>query len=80
MSKSMNIRPSQVLDLDDPFEVYALDSAVVRWGTSFEAAIADAVNGAKDGNAAEKAQQRVIRRWIPSTRQYADPRQRDQKL
>jgi hypothetical protein len=80
MSRSMNCRPSDVLHLEDQFEAYALDSAVVRWGVSFEAAIAEAGRDAKDAAAAERKQNQVIRRWLPETRKYADPRRRNETL
>jgi hypothetical protein len=62
------------------FKAYAFDSAVVRWGTSFEAALSDASHGAKDADAAASARQRVVRRWLPSERRYADPARRGQSL
>ncbi len=61
--------------MTDEFVSYAFDSAVTRWGMAFEAALADAGNGAKSTEKAEAARQRVIRRWLPSERKYADPRQ-----
>ena len=70
----MRCRPSAVYGLEaGSFEAYAFDSAVVRWGTAFEAALSDAVHGAKTEQAAEAARQRTLRRWLPSERRYADP-------
>lgn len=69
----MRCRPSEVYKMKDEFVAYAFDSAVCRWGMAFESAMAEASNGAKDANKAEQAQQRVIRRWLPSERKYADP-------
>lgn len=80
MSRSMRCRPSEVLRIEDEFVAYAFDSAVVRWGVSFEAAVSNAASDAKDQKAAERAQNRVIRNWLPSTKQYADPRKRDQRV
>jgi len=74
MSQSMRCRPSEVLRLEDEFTAYAFDSAVIRWGTSFEAALREAADGAKTPEAAERRQAFVIRRWIPTERKYADPR------
>lgn len=72
----MRCRPSEVFGLEPgSFEAYAFDSAVVRWGNAFEAALQDAVHGAKNEQAAEAARQRVLRRWLPSQRRYADPSQ-----
>lgn len=77
MSQAMRCRPSEVYGLEvGSFEAYALDSAVVRWGAAFEAALADATHGAKSAEAAEAARDRVVRRWLPSQRRYADPAQR----
>lgn len=77
----MNCRPSQVFGMEaGSFEAYALDSAVVRWGRAFEAALADAAQGAKNDQAALMARQRVIRRWLPSQRRYADVSKRTSTL
>lgn len=75
MSKSMGCRPSEVFALEG-LEAYAFDSAVIRWGRSFDSAVDEAVNDSKGGADAEKAAQRVIRRWIPSSKKYANPSQR----
>lgn len=70
----MHSRPSSIYGLEDgSLEAYAFDSAVVLWGSAFNAAIQDAVHGAKNEQAAEAARQRVLRRWLPSQRRYADP-------
>lgn len=75
MSRAMRCRPSEVYKMTDEFVAYAFDSAVTRWGMAFESAITEATNGARDADKAEAARQRVIRRWLPSERKYADPRQ-----
>lgn len=70
----MNCRPSQVYGIEGgSFEAYAFDSAVVRWGSAFQAALSDATQGAKNEQAAEAARARVLRRWLPTQRVYADP-------
>jgi hypothetical protein len=76
MSKALQTRPSEVLRITDEFIAYAFDSAVILWGTSFDAAISEAVGSAKNREAAEKAQMRVIRRWLPVTRKYAEIQKR----
>lgn len=76
MAKSLKCRPSEVYRMRDEFVAYAFDSAVTHWGTAFDAAAESAVAGAKDRQAAERAQDKVIRRWIPETRKYADPTRR----
>jgi hypothetical protein len=70
MSKSMHIPPAQVIGIKGEFEAYAFNSAVVLWGTAFDAALSEAVQGAKSAEQAEAKQRQVVRRWIPSTRQY----------
>lgn len=68
----MNCRPSELYHLDG-LEAYAFDSAIARWGMSFEAALQSAVNDAKDQKAAETAHRRVMRAWLPETRKFRDP-------
>jgi hypothetical protein len=74
MSKALRSRPSEVLGITDEFVAYALDSAVVLWGTAFDAALQESVGSAKDHEAALRAQQKVMRRWLPETRKYAEMR------
>ena len=69
LSKSLNRPYSQIVGLTG-IEAYAVDAAIVRWGTSFDAAIAASSDGAKNRAQAESKAQTVIRRWIPSARQY----------
>jgi hypothetical protein len=71
MAKSMSCRPSQVLQIEDAFVAYAVDSAVIRWGTAFEAALTEAGADANNPQEAERRQDRTMRRWVPSTRRYA---------
>lgn len=54
----------------DGLEAYALDAAVIRWGTAFQAALEQSTQGAKNQNEANSKADSVIRRWIPSTRRY----------
>lgn len=72
MAKSLQIAPSKQLGITDPFVAYCLDAAVTRWGTSFDAAVSDAVSEAKTQEAAQRAQDRIVRRWIPAERRYAE--------
>lgn len=71
VAKSMRIPPSAQLGIEDPFTAYCLDQAVARWGTHFDAALAEA---AGDPKTAERKQQQVVRRWIPTERRYAELR------
>lgn len=69
MSRAVNRPYSEIVGLQG-LEAYALDSAVVRWGTAFEAALQEAGADAKTSAEAERRAQTVVRRWIPSTRKY----------
>ncbi len=75
MMKATNTRVSEIFGLSG-LVAYAVDRAVVHFGTSYEAAVHAATAGAKTPEAAEKAAARVTRRWLPSARQYADPSRR----
>lgn len=44
--------------------------AINRWGTAFQRAVNDVTNNAKDQAEAERKAGTVLRRWVPSTRQY----------
>lgn len=71
----MKCRPSSLYGLRG-FVAYAFDSAVSLWGGAFEAALHEAVEGAKDAEAARRKQQAVLRRWVPSgAAGYRDPAQ-----
>lgn len=77
MSKALKAPPSEVYGIEPgSLEAYAMNGAVVLWGTAFDAAIRYAANDAKTQVAAEAAVGRVTRRWIPETRRYADPSKR----
>lgn len=51
-------------------EAYAVNAAVVRWGTAFQSAVESAGQGAKNQAEADSKVQTVVRRWVPSTRKY----------
>lgn len=69
----MRCKPSDVIGIKDDFIAYAFNSAVVLWGSNFDAALEEAVRGAKTQQEAESKQRTTVRRWIPSTRRYATP-------
>lgn len=77
----MGCRPSGVYGLEG-VEAYCFDSAVTRWGSAFEAALHKAVSGQNDERAAERAQQKVISRWLGlgTTGLYADPRGANKRI
>ena len=72
MAKALRCKPSSVIAIRDEFTAYAFDSAVTRWGLAFDRAIEEAAGEAKTKQAAESKVQQVVRRWIPSTRRYAE--------
>lgn len=76
MSKALKCRPSDVLGLTEPIERYAFDSAVVLWGSAFDAAVEGAARDAKTQQEAENKINGVVRRWLPKQRQYASPSRR----
>lgn len=69
MSQKLGSPYSQIVGLTG-LEAYALDMAVVRWGTAFQAAFDGATANAKNAGEAERKADQVIRKWIPSTRKY----------
>lgn len=69
MSKSLRQPYSQIVGLTG-IEAYCLDAAVIRWGSAFDAAIADATSEAKNKQQAQQKAEQVLRRWVPSTRRY----------
>lgn len=75
LSKKTGQSPSSLFGLAG-IEAYFVDEVVVYWGISFDEALQAAVAKAKDERGRERAAQRVVRKWIPSQRTYADPRNR----
>lgn len=71
--KAYGTQPSAAFNIRDPFVAYAVDACVARWGLAFDAAIQQAGSDAKTAEAAARAQQRVLRAWLPSQRRYATP-------
>lgn len=69
MSRALNRPYSEIVGLEG-IEAYAIDAAVVRWGTAFQSAIESAAQGAKNQAEADRKVQNTIRRWVPSTRRY----------
>lgn len=69
MSRSLNRPYSEIVGLTG-IEGYAINAAVVRWGTAFQAAVEEAGEGAKSRAEAERKVDSVVRKWVPSTRQY----------
>lgn len=67
MSKSMAVRPSEVYRIKEQYGdyvAYCFDSAVIAWGTAFDAAVEGASGGAKTADGGRLAQRRVLRQWL----------------
>lgn len=67
MSKAMSVRPSDVYHIKErygDYVAYCFDSAVIAWGSAFDAAIETASNGAKTTDGGKLAQRRVLRAWL----------------
>lgn len=73
MSKALGCRPSAVYGISRPLTAYCFDSAVARWGMALEADLRAASEEAKDSKAGQRAQERVMAKYVPSTRRYRDP-------
>lgn len=69
MSKAVGKPYAEIVGLEG-LEAYALNAAVVRWGSAFDAAIKSATVNAKNQQQAENKAASVLRRWVPSTRKY----------
>jgi len=80
MSRAMKCRPSAVYNVDGQhgsYAAYCFDTAIVAWGTAFEADVHKAVESAKTPQARQAAQGRVLRRWVDvGAAGYADPARR----
>lgn len=72
MSKSMGCRPSEVYGFAG-IRAYCFDAAIIRWGNALEADLQAAGDGEKDGRGAQRARERVLGRYVPTTRKYRDP-------
>jgi hypothetical protein len=69
MSKALGRPYSELVGMQG-LEAYALDAAVVRWGTAFQAALEGATADAKTRAEAERKAGTMVRRWLPSQRVY----------
>lgn len=73
LAKSMRCRPSEVYGIANPLAAYCFDSAVTRWGNALEADMTAAGDHEKDSKKAQRARERVLRRYVPATARYRDP-------
>lgn len=71
MSKDYRTRPSELVDLDDPFAAFCLDRAVHDFGTAVENALSD-VEG-KTKKEIQVKSDRVLRKWLDMPLKYRDP-------
>jgi hypothetical protein len=69
MTKALGKPYSEIVGIDG-LEGYAINAAVVRWGTAFQAAIEQAGADSKTTSEAERKVSTMVRRWIPSQRVY----------
>lgn len=69
MSRAVRRPYSEIVGLQG-LQAYALDSAVVRWGSAFESALKEAGANSKTQAEAERKAASVVRRWLPSARRY----------
>lgn len=69
-AKTFGCRPSDLMDVGDPFAAYCLDSAVGTFGRTLENEVAH-VEG-KGKNLQVKRDQ-LMRKWLDMKAQYRDP-------
>lgn len=70
-SKTFNIRPSQLLDIDDPYAAYCLDNAVGEFGRALEMELSRI--DAKTQKKADMIAERTIRSWLDLPQRYRNP-------
>ncbi len=70
-AQTVGARPSDLLDVKDPYAAYCLDSAVAEWGRAVESALHE-VEGKTKKDVAKKSD-RVLRRWLDMPQRYRDP-------
>lgn len=73
MSKALKCRPSAVYGIESPLSAYYFDSAVTTWGMTLDNELEAAGADAKDAKSSQRARDRVLRRFVPSTARYRDP-------
>jgi hypothetical protein len=69
-SKTYSTRPSQLLDVGDPYAAYCLDSAVSFFGNAVEHALSE-VKG--KGDRLEANRNNALREWLDMPKQYRNP-------
>jgi len=77
-SQRWGVRPSSMMDIQDPYVAYCFDQAVGYLGTSIEGELREASSGkpSKEEHRARMAQERVLRRHFPEVmgpQKFADP-------
>ena len=63
LAKEWRVRPSELLDIDDPVDAFRFDRAVHIFGSALQAEL-EAVEG-KTKQVRESKQRSIIQRWIP---------------
>lgn len=71
-AKTFRVRPSDLLDIRDPYRAYCLDSAVGEFGRSLDAELKD-IEGKTKKEVQGKALQ-LVSRWLKIPMHYRSPR------
>ncbi len=75
MAKSYSCRPSDLLDLQDPYDRFSFDRAVWHFGTALTSEL-NSVKGKTDREI-ERKQDRILKKWIPESapnaKQFREP-------
>lgn len=71
MSKTWNYRPSEILNIEQPYIAYCIDNAVATFGRSLEAEL-NKVEGKTDKQRDAK-RQRILAIWLDEPVKYRDP-------
>lgn len=70
-AKTFNCRPSELLDIDDPWTAYCLDSSIASYCNAAQNAV-DSVEGKTDKETNRK-RQRELDKWLGVPARYRNP-------
>ena len=73
MSKTYRTRPSEIYFIHDEVAAWCFDRAVNLFGSSLEAELRAAEEGAKNNLQAVSRRQRILAKWLEGTAHYKDP-------
>ena len=77
LAKTWKCRPSELYDVEDPYDAFRFDRAVAHFGDALSAEL-DKVEG-KNNKEIEAKRLKILRKWIPEAstatpgRKYRDP-------